>query len=387
MAAFKIALFTGNYNHIKDGVSLTLNRLVRFLEENGVEVLVFGPTIQNPPIEHAGNFVSVPSVAAPGREEYRISLFLPEVQRQQVLDFKPDIIHIATPDFLGLKALRLALNHNIPVVSSYHTHFPSYLKYYNISFLEPLLWKYLFWFYGKCKRIFVPTPSMMNWLINNGLDSGKLEIWARGIEPDLFNPKRRSNQFREKVGFKDDDVVFTFVSRLVWEKALRVVIDTFKLVLEQRPKAKFLVVGSGPAEEAMKAEFPQAVYTGHLFGEELAEAYASGDTFFFPSDTESFGNVTLEAMASGLPTVVANAVGSSSLVKHGVNGYISRPGDAEAFAQNLIRLYDDEELRLKMGNESHKISEGYQWSNVFGKLLGDYRDVLVDEGRLVGNLK
>ena len=387
MATFKLALFTGNYNHIKDGVSLTLNRLVCFLEAHDVEVLVFGPTVDKPAIDHAGTLVPVPSVAAPGREEYRISIFLPEVQRQQLLNFKPDLIHIATPDILGFIALRIASRYNIPVVSSYHTHFTSYLKYYNLSILEPLLWKYIFWFYRKCNKVFVPSESMIKWLINNGMDAGNMDIWTRGIEADLFKPQRRNLEWRRSVGIEDDEVVYTFVSRLVWEKALRTVIDVFKEVKKQRPKSKFLIVGSGPAEEELKREFPEAYYTGHLFGDELAEAYASGDVFFFPSDTESFGNVTLEAMASGLPAVVADAVGSKSLVEHGVNGFICEPGNIAEFSGYLVNLYDDETLRTKMGQESLEKSKHYEWKNVMGKLLVDYKKVLVNEGRMVGNFK
>ncbi len=132
MSRFKVALFTGNYNHIRDGVSLTLNRLVAYLIKNDIDVLVFGPTIDEPALDHSGTLISVPSMKLPGRPEYRFSRAFPGEQRQKLRDFDPDIIHIATPDLLGYKALKWAVKYDKPVVSSYHTHFSSYLKYYKV---------------------------------------------------------------------------------------------------------------------------------------------------------------------------------------------------------------------------------------------------------------
>ncbi|MEX2397800.1 MAG: glycosyltransferase, partial [Balneolales bacterium] len=161
MSGLRVAIFTGNYNHIQDGVSLTLNRLVRHLLNRGISVMVFGPTVENPPMAHEGDFVAVPSIAAFGRPEYRISTGFPKSVREKLDKFSPDLIHIATPDVLGYKALKYANAYDIPAVASYHTHFTSYLKYYRLSLAEPLVWKYLKWFYSKCRHLYVPSASMI----------------------------------------------------------------------------------------------------------------------------------------------------------------------------------------------------------------------------------
>lgn len=375
MSTFKVALFTGNYNHIRDGVSLTLNRLVGFLIEHDVEVLVFGPTVDEPALEHSGELVPVPSKRLPGRPEYRFSTSFSSEAKARAEAFNPDIVHIATPDLLGYKAMKWAQSKSLPVVSSYHTHFPSYLKYYKLSILEPLLWKYLRWFYKNCEQVYVPTPSMASYLEDQQIDS-KLLIWARGIETSKFNSDKRSEEWRKQKGFKKDDVVVTFVSRLVWEKNLNIYVDVLKKLMAKYSYIKAMVVGDGPAGEELKEMLPDAVYTGFLQGEELSISYASSDIFFFPSDTETFGNVTLEAMASGLPCVVADAVGSKSLVTHKENGFLAPVTDAENFYGYIELLSNDLALRKKMAESSMEKAKDYSWQNINGNLLGYYNQLL-----------
>ena len=375
MSKFRTAIFTGNYNHIRDGVSLTLNRWVAFLLKHDVEVLVFGPTIEKPALEHSGTLIAVPSIRLPGRPEYRFSSSFPKKVRDKLEAFDPDLVHIATPDYLGLKALKWAKKNHVPVVSSYHTHFASYLKYYKLSLLEPLLWKYLSWFYGNCEHVYVPTPSMAETLKEKNIKSN-LKIWARGIEPDLFSPKKRSEAWKKEQGFNENDVVISFISRLVWEKNLELYAEVLNKLKKSYPQAKAMVVGDGPAGSGLKKMLPDAVFTGFLTGEELAKAYACSDIFFFPSDTETFGNVTLEAMASGLPCIVADATGSRSLVEHGENGYIVPVERSDKFYKFTERLITEKELRAAMSAASLKKAEKYSWEAINKKLLNDYNEVL-----------
>lgn len=375
MSRFKVALFTGNYNHIRDGVSLTLNRMVRYLLENNVDVRIFGPTTEEPVLNHEGTFIAVPSISLPGRPEYRISTSLSSESRRHLRDFDPDLVHIATPDILGYKALRWAIDMNKPIVSSYHTHFTSYLKYYRLSLLEPLLWKYLNWFYSHCKQLYVPTPSMADQLKEMGVPAD-LKIWARGIDTDLFSPRYRDNTWRKNHGFQPGDVVISFVSRLVWEKNLKLFANVVQRLQKNHKHVKAMVVGDGPAAEEMKQILPNAVYTGFLTGTELAESYANSDIFFFPSDTETFGNVTLEAMASGLPCIVADAVGSKSLVDHDENGYLARIENSDLFYSYIEKLVLSPDLRSKMASQSLQKAKKYSWQNINGKLLGYYEQVL-----------
>lgn len=375
MDQIRVALFSGNYNHIRDGVSLTLNRLVKFLQEQGAEVLIFAPTKENPALDHEGEMHSVPSKSIPGRPEYLISTGFPGNLKEKLEAFKPNLIHIATPDMLGYKALKWAKKNNVSVVSSFHTHFASYLKYYKLQLLEPLGWSYLRWFYENCEQVYVPTPSMIEELREKNIETD-LRIWARGIDTDTFNPEKRSDDWRKDHGFSADDVVITFVSRLVWEKNLEIYARVVNSISDKYNNAKALIVGDGPAMAEMRKLMPDAIFTGFLKGDELSIAYASSDIFFFPSDTETFGNVTLEAMASGLPCVVADAVGSKSLVEDGINGYLADVDTEKEFFDAIEKLLPNASRRQEMAEKSVEKAKGYTWKSINMKLLEDYRDVL-----------
>ena len=371
----RIALFTGNYNHIADGVSLTLNRLVGHLQAQGDRVMVFGPTVDEPPMEHNGRFVPVPSVSAPGRPEYRIALGFPRRLRAMLAQFDPDLVHIATPDLLGRQAQKWALKRGIPVVSSYHTHFSSYLRYYGLEVMEGFLWQHLRRFYKKCRHIYVPSLSVEAVLHAHGITKG-LRLWERGVNMERFNPSRRSNTWRARYGIEADEVVIAFVGRLVWEKGLHVYADVIEGLEKLGLPHRSVIVGSGPAEAELQARLPRTVFTGHLDGLTLAQAYASSDVFVFPSETETFGNVTLEAMASGLPTVCARATGSMELVEHERSGFLLAPNDSEAFLKATARLVREPALRAEMGRAALLQAHHYGWPAVLDRIVGYYDEVL-----------
>lgn len=374
MHKLRIALFTGNYNHIRDGVSNTLNRLVAHLEKRGFSVLVFGPWSPEPAMEHEGTFEPVYAIMAPGRPEYRIVTGFPKKKKELLRQFSPDLIHIATPDILGYKALRYALKHKIPVVSSYHTHFSSYLKYYRLGFLEQLLWKYLHWFYRNCSHLYVPSPATIDELRREGIQCD-MKLWARGVDTDLFHPEKRDLKWRRSLGFADDQQVIVFVSRLVWEKNLAMVARTFQSIHKSTKAVRTLIVGDGPAKQELSHKLPETVFTGFLNGEALARAYASSDIFFFPSDTETFGNVTLEAMSSGLPVIAARAVGNISLVDDGVNGYLADAVDHGAFVEHLGSVLNNTSLRFELAQASRKNAEMYKWDRILDQLLSYYHEL------------
>ncbi len=371
----RVALFTGAYNHIADGVSLTLNRLVDHLERQGTDVLVFAPSVDDPPVDHNGTLVRIPSIPAPGRPEYRIALGMNRTARERLATFRPSLIHIATPDLLGRAALRHARSEEIPVVASYHTHFSSYLKYYYLGVLEPLLWAYLRNFYRQCEHVYVPSPSMGEVLRSNGITEG-LRLWERGVNTQRFNPVHRSSAWRQRYGIADDEVVVSFVSRLVWEKGLHLYADVIERLEAHNIPHRSLVVGDGPARAELEGRLPNTIFTGHLEGDALANAYASSDVFLFPSDTETFGNVTLEAMASGLPTVCADATGSRTLVDDGTTGVLAPAGDTDAFFEATARLITDAEGRRTMGRQAHQRAQHYSWNAVLSRIVGYYDELL-----------
>ena len=371
----RIALFTGNYVHIEDGVSRTLGRLVGYLTDQGHEVLVLGPTVSDPPVQQPGRFLPVPSVPIPGRPEYRLSTRFPAAIRRQVEAFAPDIVHLATPDILGHRALTWALHRGLPVVSTYHTHFVSYLDYYGLGVGRPLFHAIARRFYDRCTEVYVPTPAMEADLREQGV-TATIRLWPRGIELDRFSPDHRSESWRLSHGLKPNEIVVSFVSRLVKEKGLDVFIETIQSLKTEGLPVRALVVGDGPERESLGESLPVAVYTGHLGGADLATAYASSDVFLFPSETETFGNVTLEAMASGLPTVCADAAGSRSLVTDEETGLLCPPRNAAAFTDATRRLTLDPELRSRLGDSGREAARAYDWPSVLARMESYYRQVL-----------
>ena len=375
----RVALVASSYNYIKDGVALTLNRLVAYLEEQGVEVLVFAPVAKVPAFAHHGTLVPVPSVALPPRPEYRVAFGLPLKAIERLRAFRPDLIHIAlAPDFLGYSALRIARRLKIPVVASCHTRFETYLKHYwYAAGLGGPLRYYLRRSYGACREVYVPSQSMVNALLAEGFRNN-FRLWPRGVDTSRFNPGKRSGLWRAKHGIGEDELVVVFVSRLVREKQLDTLAAALRLMEAGGIAHRSMIVGDGPERAALARRLPGAVFTGFLEGEELAQAYASSDVFLFPSETETFGNVTLEAMASGLPCVCADATGSRSLVVQGRTGYLAKPGCAQEFADRIATLARDPELRRQMGAAARERSLEFSWDETMARILGYYKSLLAE---------
>ena len=367
----RLALVTSSYNYIQDGVALTLNRLVRYLENQGVEVLVFAPIAKQPAFDHAGELSPVPSIPLPLRSEYRLALGLPAAARRRLEAFAPDIIHIAVPDLLGHQALKLGLRLGCPVVASYHTRYETYLRYYGLDLLRDPLTRRLAAFYGACREVYVPSASMAEVLIAGGA-GGNVHLWPRGVDTVRFSPAKRRASWRVSHGVGAEDIVVAFVGRLVREKRLATLLDMFHRLRGAGVRHRALVVGDGPERAALESALPEAVFTGLLSGEALADTYACADIFVFPSDTETFGSVTLEAMASGLPTVCADATGSRSLVVPGVTGFLADAADGEAFFEAVATLAADTTLRRRMGAAARTRSLRFSWDETMAGLLTRY---------------
>ncbi len=371
----RVALFTGNYNYIKDGVALTLNRLVAFLEKRGVPVLVFAPVAETPAFESVGELVPVPSFAIPTRKEYRIATGLPAAQRKRLEAFRPTLFHIAVPDILGYQALKLAERWNVPVVASYHTRYDTYLRFYGLGVFEKLGQRYMRNFYNRVRRVYPPSESMAEIIRQDG-QSQHVEVWARGVDSELFSPDKRDMAWRRSLGMADDEVAVSFAGRLVKEKNVAIYTRVMNALAAKGLKVKPLVIGDGPEMTAMRAGLRNGVFAGFLHGEQLARAYASSDIFFFPSESETFGNVTLEAMASGLPAVNAIASGSNSLVTEGETGHLVSARDEQGLAAKLEALVQDESLRNKMGAAARQRALTFSWDHILSGLLDSYRTVL-----------
>jgi glycosyltransferase involved in cell wall biosynthesis len=369
--SLRLALVTSSYNYIADGVALTLNRLVAYLQARGVEVLVVAPVARTPAFDHAGELAAAPSAPLPFRSEYRLAFGLTPAVRRRLEAFDPDIVHIATPDLLGHQALTFAQARNIPAVASYHTRYETYLKDYGLGFLQDFVAAGLRRFYAACDEVYVPSASMAEHLVAEGF-ADNIVLWARGVDTERFQPRRRSPEFRATLGIDAQEPIIAFVGRLVREKRLDTVIDVVASLRQAGAPHRMLVVGDGPDRAMLERGMPGAVFTGFLTGDSLATAYASSDIFLFPSDTESFGSVTLEAMASGLPTVCADATGSRSLVDEGVTGFLAPAADPAAFVRPLKSLIGDAALRGAMGEAARARSLGFSWDAAMGGLLERY---------------
>jgi glycosyltransferase involved in cell wall biosynthesis len=370
-----VALFTGNYNYIKDGVALTLNRLVAFLERRGVPVLVFAPVAETPAFESVGELVPVPSFAIPTRKEYRVATGLPAAQRKRLEAFRPTLFHIAVPDILGYQALKLAERWNVPVVASYHTRYDTYLRFYGLGLFEKLGQRYMRNFYNRVRRVYPPSESMAEIIRQDG-QSQHVEVWARGVDSELFSPDKRDMTWRRSLGIADDEVAISFAGRLVKEKNVAIYMRVMNAIAAKGLKVKPLVIGDGPEMATMKAGLRNGVFAGFLHAQALARAYASSDIFFFPSESETFGNVTLEAMASGLPAVNAIASGSNSLVTEGETGHLVNARDEQGLAARLETLVRDESLRRTMGEAARQRALTFSWDHILSGLLDSYRTVL-----------
>ncbi len=367
----RVALFSGNYNYVRDGANQALNRLVGYLLRQGVQVRIYSPVVEKPDFEATGDLVGVSSVPVPGRAEYRLALPINRNVRRDLETFKPNIVHVSSPDFLNQSAVKYAQKRNLPVVASMHTRFDTYFRYYGLAFLEPLIAVLLRRFYRRCDTVVAPSESMAQVLreLRWGYDIG---IWTRGIDRTIFNPDARDMAWRREIGIADDEVVVGFLARLVMEKGLDVFSETIERLDRAGIKHRVLIVGDGPARDWFTARLPQAVFTGFLSGKDLGRAVASMDVFFFPSVTEAFGNVTLEAMACRIPVVAAHATGSSSLVHDGETGRLVTPGAITEFAEAVGEYCLFPTLRAEHGTAGEKATARYDWDNVNQELLDTY---------------
>jgi phosphatidylinositol alpha 1,6-mannosyltransferase len=371
----RVALFSGNYNYVRDGANQALNRLVDYLENVvGANVRVYSATSSTPAFEPSGTLISVPSIALPGRGEYRLALGLPKKTRDDLAAFQPNVFHLSAPDWLGSKAKRFAKDAGIPVVTSLHTRFETYLEYYGMRWAQQMLERYLANFYGSSDIVLVPTSPILETFRAQGYGD-RVQLWGRGVDPAAFNRSLRDLGWRHDRGIADDELVVLFFGRLVKEKGLEDFADTVAEARRQNITMRPMLIGEGPARAWAESLLPNAVFTGHLSGTELGRAVASADIFVNPSKTEAFGNVTLEAMASGLAVICADVPSGRSLITDGVNGLLCPSMAKEGYAALLENLSINPEFRQKLGNHAFEESKRHSWPSTLKSVADAYRQV------------
>jgi len=377
----RVALFSGNYNYVRDGANQALNRLVGYLLRQDVKVRVYSPTVNEPAFPATGDLVSIPSVPIPSRSEYRVPLALPPRVRRDLAEFNPNVVHVSSPDIVGHRAVTWARRRKIAAVASVHTRFDTYLAYYHLQALEPLARDIMRRFYHRCEVVLAPAESTAAILRAQRMNRD-IALWARGVDREQFNPQRRDMEWRRSIGIGDDEMVIAFLGRIVMEKGLDVFSDAIRAFGKRGFEPRVIVIGEGPARPWFEEQLPDAIFTGQLTGSELARALASADLFLNPSITEAFGNVTLEAMACGLPVVAAESTGATNLVRDKVTGTLVDGTDADEFADALESYARDPDLRRRHGEAGLAIAKTMDWDTINATVIRAYKHAINKRARL-----
>ncbi|HEX8905267.1 MAG TPA: glycosyltransferase family 1 protein [Longimicrobiaceae bacterium] len=371
----KIAYVTESLLPHVDGVSRTLAQLFGFLERQpDVDFRVFSPFVPGPEVSWAGRVVPVPNVPVPFRPDYRVSTPIGHKISARLDAWGPDLIHVVSPTFVAFRATKYGQRRGIPLVSSFHTHFVSYFRFYHLGALEGFGWHLMRKFYGRCEVVYAPSRGIIRELAAHGI--ANTELWSRGIDLARYSPRFRDPELRASVGADEETPLLLMVSRLVKEKDLADLVQAHAILRERGARYRLVLVGDGPMRGELEEALPDAFFAGHQTGEALARWYASGDVFVFPSTTETFGNVILEAQASGLPAVVVDRGGPPDLVEPGETGLIARANDPADLADRVQSLLEDPAARKRMGCRGREAAAAHDWEAINGRLLESYRAVV-----------
>jgi len=309
------------------------------------------------------------------------AIALPARVRRDLEQFNPNVVHVSSPDIVAHRAVTWARKHEIATVASVHTRFESYLAYYHLQWFEPFVRAILRRFYRRTEIVLAPAESTAAILRASRMNRD-IAIWTRGIDREQFNPGRRDMEWRRSIGIADDELLVAFLGRVVMEKGLDVFAEAIRALSNRGIKERVLVIGEGPARPWFEQQVPEAVFTGQLTGTDLARALASSDVLLNPSITEAFGNVTLEAMASGLPVVAAIATGTTNIVRDGETGTLVDVSDVDAFADALEAYARDPELRQRHGKRGLAVAKTMDWDRINAAALRAYQRAIVKRERL-----
>ena len=371
--SLRLAVVTETYPPEINGVALSLGRMVNGLRERNHDIQLIRPR-QLPgdqPAKHQGfDELLTGGLPIPRYPNLRLGLPAKRILINQWLQQRPDLVHIITEGPLGWSALQAATKLKIPVCSDFRTNFHSYSQHYGIGLLKKPIVAYLRKFHNRTLATLVPTEQLRSELAGVGFRN--LQVISRGVDTRLFDPKRRDAELRARWGADGRTPVVLHVGRIAAEKNLTALNGAFSKIRQRCPEARLLLVGDGPEAGNLRSQWPDAIFTGMLRGETLAAHYASADLFLFPSLTETFGNVTLEAMASGLPVVAFDYAAAGQHIQHGNNGLLAGFGNNSEFASaagTMLDMYLDEPVRFAaLGTQARDTAEQLDWSHIVGEL-------------------
>ncbi|ABW29117.1 glycosyltransferase family 4 protein [Acaryochloris marina] len=367
----RIAFFTETFLPKVDGIVTRLCHTVAHLQQNGHQVLVFSP--DGGITEYKGAQVhGVSAFPLPLYPELKLALPRPSIG-DALTRFQPDLVHVVNPAVLGLAGLFFSKMHHIPLVASYHTHLPHYLKYYGLGMFEGVLWEMLKAGHNQALLNLCTSNAMVEELGEQGIE--RLALWQRGVDIDTFQPELASADMRMLLSQGNPDApLLLYVGRLSAEKE----IDRIKLILDAMPSARLALVGDGPYRQELEKHFAgtKTYFAGYMSGKTLASAFASADCFMFPSRTETLGLVLLEAMAAGCPVVAARSGGITDIVEDEANGYLFDPSSDQDFIQATQRLLANSDERETIRRNARVEAERWGWAAATRQLEGYYQTVL-----------
>lgn len=373
----RVAIVTETYPPEINGVAVTVQRVVEGLRARDHEIQLVRPRQSRH--EHAMTEPRFEEVLRSGLSIPRsenLKMGLPAKQallRLWSLD-RPDIVHIATEGPLGWSALAATLKLRIPCSSDFHTNFHSYSKHYGIGWLRKPIAGYLRRFHNKAQCTLVPTQTMREDLESHGYLN--LRVVPRGVDTRLFSPARRSEALRQQWGLAPGQLAALYVGRLAPEKNLAVLIRAFNAMRAKDPAARLILVGDGPERAALQAQCKDAVFAGMQTGTSLAEHYASGDVFLFPSATETFGNVTVEAMASGLAVVAYDYAAAGEFIRSGENGLLAERDNTHVFIKLAAHLAGERTRACALGISARATALSLDWDFVHAEFENALREVI-----------
>ncbi len=369
----RVVHFCGTIERNKDGVTRVLSKIHDYNVDQAIASLfVTASADENSEMPH----ITVTGIDIPHYDGYKLSITPARIIHRELRQeqFQPSLVHLHSPCTLGRAGQKISKWLDIPCVATYHTDFPSYLKYHGVSHLEQPLRVFLRRFYNRCYATLVPSQSLSRSLRESGIEN--IHYIPHGVDNLFFHPNFRSQAWRDAMlGANSDKKIILYVGRLVWEKNLKFLAELVSDISGERTDTQVVIVGTGPAENTLRAMMPKAIFLGLKSGYDLSEIYASSDIFLFPSDTETFGNVTLEALASGLPCVVADAGGSSDLVCHGATGFVICSQQRNDWKAALKMLLDDAPKRKSIANAAFEQAQNYRWENILAQMQTLYTGV------------
>lgn len=351
----RIVMVTETFLPKIDGIVTMISATVECLRAAGDEVLLFAPS-GGPEELHGARVIGLPSSPFPFYPELRVAA--PRAaMRRYIQEFQPDVVHLFEPSLLGIGGIYYAQVLHIPLVISYHTNLPAYLRYYKLGFLQGATWKLMRIRHGRADLNLCTSTPMMEELAQHNID--RLALWERAVDADRFHPSRRSTEMRcTLTQGEPQKPLLLFVGRLCAEKN----IGQLRGVLRAMPELRLAIVGDGPMRHELEKQFrgTATYFAGYLRGEALAAAFASSDLFVMPSETETLGLVLLEAMASGCPVVACRAGGIPDAVEDGVTGFLYEPGEAR-LVEKVRQVLADPAERAAVRNHARDEVERHGW--------------------------